>query len=220
MLLYCFIRGVSAYFFSFFNAGKFRANLGNDAEFRLDFLPLPPKKQEMRKLKNEELNRLSVEDFKKTEKRPLIIVLDNIRSLNNIGSIFRTADAFCIESIYLCGITATPPHRDIHKTALGATESVHWEYYNSTEEAVQKLRQNNYRIVAVEQTDQSILLHHFQPGKSEKLGLVFGNEVQGVNEKIVEISDDCLEIPQFGTKHSFNVSVSAGIVLWDIYLKM
>jgi tRNA G18 (ribose-2'-O)-methylase SpoU len=174
----------------------------------------------MRKLKNEELNRLSVENYKLADKLPVTLVLDNIRSLNNIGSFFRTADAFRIESIYLCGITATPPHRDIHKTALGATESVDWEYYKSTKDAVLKLRQNGYQIVVVEQTDKSIMLNNFQPDKSRKQALVFGNEVRGVEDEIVELADFCIEIPQSGTKHSFNVSVSAGIVLWDISLKL
>lgn len=174
----------------------------------------------MRKLKNDELNRLSVTEYKLADKLPIVVVLDNIRSLNNIGSIFRTADAFRVESIYLCGITATPPHREIHKTALGATDSVNWEYYHSTDEAVRVLKENDYQIVAVEQTDQSILLQHFQPVKSERLALFFGNEVQGVSEKVVEVADYCVEIPQFGTKHSFNIAVSAGIILWDIYLKI
>jgi len=174
----------------------------------------------MRKLKNEELNRLSVADYKQADKLPITVVLDNIRSLNNIGSIFRTADAFRIENICLCGITATPPHRDIHKTALGATESVDWAYFNSTEEAVHELRQNGYRILAVEQTDNSIMLNNFQGNKFEKIALVFGNEVHGVSEKIVKVADYCIEIPQSGTKHSLNVSVSAGIVLWDISLKI
>ena len=163
---------------------------------------------------------MSVEKYKLAEKLPIVLVLDNIRSLNNIGSIFRTADSFRIESIYLCGITATPPHRDIHKTALGATESVDWKYYTSTEDAVLELRKKNYQILAIEQTDNSIFLDNFQPDKKTKLALVFGNEVHGVTEKIIEIADNCIEIPQSGTKHSFNVSVSAGIVLWDMHLKI
>jgi len=174
----------------------------------------------MRKLKNEELNRLSIESFKQAEKLPVILVLDNIRSLNNIGSMFRTADAFRIEGIYLCGITATPPHRDIHKTALGATESVAWKYFQSTDEAIYHLRNNHFQILAVEQADNSTFLNTFLPKKGVKLALVFGNEVRGVNDKIVDLADFCIEIPQSGTKHSFNVAVSTGIVLWDISLKL
>ena len=174
----------------------------------------------MRKLKNEELNRLSVENFKLADKLPIVLILDDIRSLNNIGSIFRTADAFRIESIYLCGITASPPHREIHKTALGATESVAWKYYKTTEEVVHELKRNGYKILAIEQTDDSTFLNSFQPKKAGKFALVFGNEVHGVGEKIVEVADYCIEIPQSGTKHSFNVSVSVGIVLWDIFLKL
>ena len=174
----------------------------------------------MRKVKNEELNRLSIADFKQADKLPIVLVLDNIRSLNNIGSIFRTADAFRIACIYLCGITATPPHREIHKTALGATDSVDWKYRDSTEKALQELRQDAYQIVAIEQADNSILLDNYQPEKQGKLALVFGNEVHGVDDKVVETADYCLEIPQSGTKHSFNVSVSTGIVLWDIYVKL
>lgn len=174
----------------------------------------------MRKLKNEELNRLSIENYKEAEKMPVVLVLDNIRSLNNIGSIFRTADAFRIDRIFLCGITATPPHREIHKTALGATESVDWEYFKSAKEAVEKLKDKQYQILAIEQADNSILLNQFQPKKRVKLALVFGNEVRGVDERIIGIADSCIEIPQSGTKHSFNVSVSVGIVLWDISLKL
>lgn len=174
----------------------------------------------MHKLKNEELNRLSIQQYKESDKTPIILVLDNIRSLNNIGSMFRTADAFRIESIALCGITACPPHRDIHKTALGATESVDWKYYNSTEEALFELQKQAYQIVAVEQTSNSTLLNQFKPQKPLKMALVFGNEVHGVSEKVVEAVDQCIEIPQRGTKHSFNVSISLGIVLWDISLKL
>jgi len=174
----------------------------------------------MRKLKNEELNRLSIESYKLAEKLPIVLVLDNIRSLNNIGSIFRTADAFCIESIFLCGITATPPHREIHKTALGATDSVDWKYFKSAEKAVLELKKKSYLILAIEQTEKSILLNNFRPPKPGKLALIFGNEVHGVSEKIVKMAGHCIEIPQTGTKHSFNVSVSAGIVLWDISLKL
>lgn len=174
----------------------------------------------MRKLKNDELGRMNVEAFKAAEKNPIILVLDNLRSLNNIGSIFRTADAFRIEGIYLCGITATPPHRDIQKTALGATESVEWSYFEKTKLAIIKLKEKGYFVLALEQTDGSTLLHQFNPEPAAKYALVLGNEVKGVAQEITEIVDACIEIPQYGTKHSFNVSVSAGIVLWDILLKM
>jgi tRNA G18 (ribose-2'-O)-methylase SpoU len=174
----------------------------------------------MRKLKNIELNRLDIESYKKADKNSVILVLDNIRSLNNIGSIFRTADAFLVKAIYLCGITAQPPHRDIHKTALGATDSVDWKYMKSTEEAVTELKESGYKIVALEQADKSIMLHHFKPDIKGAYAIILGNEVQGVQQKIVDISDYCIEIPQFGTKHSLNVTVSNGIALWDILLKM
>lgn len=174
----------------------------------------------MRKLKNAELNRLDIDSYKKADKNPIIIVLDNIRSLNNIGSIFRTADAFRVEAIYLCGITAQPPHREIHKTALGATDSVDWKYFKTTQEAVLELQNKNYRIIALEQADKSIMLHKFEPTLNTSYGIVLGNEVHGIEQNIVEICDCCVEIPQFGTKHSFNVTVSNGIILWDILLKM
>jgi 23S rRNA (guanosine2251-2'-O)-methyltransferase len=172
-----------------------------------------------RKLSNEELNRLSDSDYKKIEKIPIVIVLDNIRSLSNIGSVFRTSDAFCIEGVYLCGITATPPHREIHKTALGATESVSWVYYNKTLDAIRVLKDKNYSIISIEQVDNSIMLNNFIPDKSKKYALIFGNEVKGVKDEIIQISDCCVEIPQWGTKHSLNISVSVGVVLWDIVLK-
>jgi len=174
----------------------------------------------MRKLKNEELGRLSIHEFKKAEKNPIVIVLDNIRSLNNIGSIFRTADAFRIECIFLCGITAKPPHREIQKTALGATESVEWVYNTETKETIEMLKVKGYKIVAVEQAENSIMLNNFIPGTDEKYAIVLGNEVKGVAQEIVNNSDFCIEIPQFGTKHSFNVTVSNGIVLWDLLQKM
>lgn len=174
----------------------------------------------MRKLKNEELNRLNVEEFKKVEKTPIIIVLDNIRSLNNIGSVFRTADAFLIEKVYLCGITATPPHKDIRKTALGATESVSWEYKKSTVELIKELAQQNMDIIAVEQADKSVMLNDFVPNTVKKQVLVFGNEVKGVQDEVVSLSDVVLEIPQFGTKHSLNISVSTGVVVWDLWSKL
>ena len=174
----------------------------------------------MRKLKNEELERKTVEEFKNSEKTPLVIVLDNVRSLHNVGAIFRTSDSFLIEGIYLCGITATPPHRDIQKTALGATESVPWKYFNETLEAIDRLKQDNYHIVAVEQTVNSTSLNDFTPKKNLHYAVVFGHEVNGVQQEVVDVCDECLEIPQFGTKHSLNISVSAGIVIWDFYGKI
>lgn len=174
----------------------------------------------MRKLKNSELDRLSVDEYKEIEKTSLTVVLDNIRSCNNIGSVFRTSDALLIEKVILCGITATPPNKDIHKTALDAEKSVPWEYYEETEAAILKLRENGYHIFAVEQVENSIMLPDFTPEKDQKLALVFGNEVKGVQQKVVNICDGAIEIPQYGTKHSFNISVSAGIVLWDIVYKL
>ncbi len=174
----------------------------------------------MRKLKNSELSRLDIDQFKETEKSPLIIVLDNIRSLNNIGSVFRTADAFLIEKIYLCGITAKPPHKEIHKTALGSTDSVTWEYVENTLDLVKRLKSENRVVLAVEQAEQSVSLESFEPVENQKYAVVFGNEVKGVQQEVVSVSDDCLEIPQFGTKHSLNISVSCGIVIWDLFSKM
>jgi 23S rRNA (guanosine2251-2'-O)-methyltransferase len=174
----------------------------------------------MRKLKNTELKRLTIEGFKAAEKTGLIVVLDNIRSLNNIGSVFRTSDAFLIEKIYLCGITATPPNNEIHKTALGATDSVDWEYAESTLSIVQSLRSLKVKVLAIEQAENSTQLNDFFPEKGEKYAVIFGNEVKGVQQKVVNESDLCIEIPQLGTKHSLNISVSAGIVLWDIFAKL
>ena len=174
----------------------------------------------MRKLKNAELPRLTVEAFKAAEKTPLILVLDNIRTLNNIGSIFRTADAFLIEKIYLCGITATPPHKDIHKTALGATDSVAWEHRESTLELVEELRALGYTTLAIEQAENATMLHSFHVENKQKYVLVFGNEVKGVAQEVVSACDQVLEIPQQGTKHSLNISVSAGVVVWDIWSKL
>jgi tRNA G18 (ribose-2'-O)-methylase SpoU len=174
----------------------------------------------MRKLKNSELGRLNVDEFKKQDKIPLIVILDNIRSLNNIGSVFRTADAFLIEKIYLCGITATPPNKDIHKTALGATDSVDWEYEENTMDLVIKLQQENIKIASIEQAEKSTLLQNFEIIKDQKYAIIFGNEVKGVQQEVVSLSDFCIEIPQFGTKHSMNISVSCGIVLWDLFNKM
>jgi tRNA G18 (ribose-2'-O)-methylase SpoU len=173
----------------------------------------------MRKLKNEELGRLTVDEFKNAEKVPVILVLDNIRSLNNIGSVFRTADAFRLEKIYLCGITATPPHRDIHKTALGATESVEWEYIDNTVKAIKILKDINSQIFAIEQADNSISLDEVMPDFNKKIVLIFGNEIKGVQEDVFPLIDDCIEIPQFGIKHSLNIAVSVGIVVWEIYCK-
>jgi len=174
----------------------------------------------MRKLKNTELDRLSVDEYKEIEKTPITVVLDNIRSCNNIGSVFRTSDALLIEKVILCGITATPPNKDIHKTALDAEKSVPWEYFEETEGAVQRLKENGYRVFAVEQVENSISLPDFMPEKGQKLALVFGNEVKGVQQSVVNICDGAIEIPQYGTKHSFNISVSAGIVLWDLVYKL
>ncbi len=174
----------------------------------------------MRKLRTIELNRLKPEQYQETEKLPLVAVLDNVRSGNNIGSIFRTCDALLVRSLFLCGITATPPSKDIHKTALNAEKTVNWQYFAKTENAVAHLKAEGYTIWAVEQIDQSVMLPDFNPSKDEKLALIFGNEVKGVQQKVVDLCDGAIEIPQFGTKHSFNVSVSAGIVLWDISNKM
>lgn len=174
----------------------------------------------MRKLKLDELNRISVEDYKKSEKLPLTLVLDNIRSLNNIGSIFRTADGFRVEKIHLCGITACPPHRDIQKTALGATDSVEWKYFDNTLESIKELKEQGYIILCLEQVEESTYLHDFKPEKNAKYALVLGNEVKGVDDVILAYSDFYLEILQIGTKHSFNVTISAGIAIYDIALKI
>tara|TARA_B110000091_G_scaffold161658_1_gene172389 strand:+ start:1686 stop:2213 length:528 start_codon:yes stop_codon:yes gene_type:complete len=174
----------------------------------------------MRKLKNNELNRISVAEFKTTSKTPLIVVLDNIRSLNNIGSVFRTSDAFLIEKIYLCGITATPPNKDIHRTALGATESVAWEHVEDTLTLIKKLKEAKVNVLAIEQAENSTKLHTFQPIKGETYAIVMGNEVKGVQQEVVNASDVCIEIPQLGTKHSLNISVTTGVVLWDLFQKM
>ena len=173
----------------------------------------------MRKLKNEELNRKSVKDFRVSKKMPLIIILDNVRSLNNIGSVFRTADAFLIERIYLCGITASPPHKDIHKTALGATENVLWEYVHSTADIVQKLQTEGVSVWPIEQTEDSTSLDLFQPEPNKSYAFVLGNEVRGVSQEVIDICNKALEIPQFGTKHSLNISVATGLVIWDFFIK-
>lgn len=172
-----------------------------------------------RKLENSELDRLDVTSFKEAKKSPIIIILDNVRSLNNIGSVFRTADAFLVQKIYLCGITATPPHKDIRKTALGATESVDWEYKKDTLELVDELKQSGVKIVSVEQAEESVMLNDYKVNAGETIALVFGNEVKGVSQEVVNASDTVLEIPQFGTKHSLNISVSTGVVVWDIWCK-
>ncbi|WP_029038030.1 RNA methyltransferase [Salinimicrobium xinjiangense] len=175
---------------------------------------------EKRKLKNSELDRKSAEEFKAAEKTPIIVILDNVRSLNNIGSIFRTADAFLIEKIYLCGITATPPHKDIQKTALGATETVAWEYAEDVLALVEKLKAKDMKIFSVEQAENATFLNEFMPEAAAKYVFVFGNEVKGVQQKIVSASDGVLEIPQLGSKHSLNIAVSAGVVLWDVFSKI
>jgi 23S rRNA (guanosine2251-2'-O)-methyltransferase len=174
----------------------------------------------MRKRLNEELVRKSVDQFRNSAKSPFLIVLDNVRSHNNIGSVFRTADAFLIERILLCGITAVPPHRDIQKTALGATESVLWIHYDNTIDAVIDLKAEGYQIIAIEQVEGSIELQAFQIEKERKYALIFGHEINGVAQDVVNLCDHCIEIPQFGTKHSFNIAVSAGIVLWELNRKL
>jgi len=168
----------------------------------------------------DELNRVSVGEFNELDKLPVICVLDNVRSQHNIGSIFRTSDAFRIEELYLCGITATPPNREINKSALGATESVKWQYFAETYLAIEQLKKAGYKIIAIEQAENSIILEDYIPEVSGKTALVFGNEVTGVSESVMEIIDACVEIPQFGTKHSFNVSVSAAIVLYHFYTRL
>jgi 23S rRNA (guanosine2251-2'-O)-methyltransferase len=174
----------------------------------------------MRKLKLDELNRASVEEFKVLKKFPVAVVLDNVRSMHNIGSVFRTADGFAVEQLCLCGITAQPPHREIEKTALGATQSINWTYHADVLQAIKRLREDGYRIIAVEQAENSIMLNDFKPVAGEKYALIFGNEVNGVSDEAMKNIDACIEIPQFGTKHSFNIVVSAGIVLWDLFSKM
>ena len=174
----------------------------------------------MRKLKNSELDRLNINEFKSAEKTPLIIILDNIRSLNNIGSVFRTSDAFLVEKIYLCGITATPPHKDIHKTALGSTDTVAWEYVENTIDLIEQLKSDNVIVASIEQAENATMLNDFKPETNKTYALVFGNEVKGVAQNVVSASDIILEIPQFGTKHSLNISVSCGVVVWDVFSKM
>ncbi|MBO9698798.1 MAG: RNA methyltransferase [Sporocytophaga sp.] len=174
----------------------------------------------MKKLKLDELNRLTVEEYKSAHKHPVVLVLDNIRSMHNVGAAFRTGDAFKVEKVYLCGVTAKPPHREIHKSALGAEDSVAWEYFPKTSDAVIRLKEEGYVIASIEQAQGSQMLQDFTPDKNKKYAFVFGNEVFGVEEDVIALTDICLEIPQFGTKHSFNVSVTMGIVLWDYATKV
>jgi 23S rRNA (guanosine2251-2'-O)-methyltransferase len=174
----------------------------------------------MQKLSMDQLNRLSVNEFKQVEKKPIVIVLDNVRSLHNVGSVFRTADGFAVEKVVLTGITGQPPHREIEKTALGATESMIWTYEKEVESSILQLKKDGYKIAAVEQVAGSVSLDKFQPDPEEKYALIFGNEVNGVSESVLKHVDVCLEIPQFGTKHSFNISITVGILLWDFYCKM
>ena len=174
----------------------------------------------MRKLLNAELDRKSIDEFKQSNKTPIIIVLDNVRSLNNVGSVFRTADAFLLEAVYLCGITGCPPNKEIQKTALGATETVNWKYFKTTLDAITELKQNHYQIYAIEQTEKAIMLNEFIPMDNVKHAIIFGNEVKGVEQEVIDISNGVLEIPQLGTKHSLNISVSVGIVVWDLFNKL
>lgn len=173
----------------------------------------------MRKLKNEELNRHSVKEYKDVKKNDVVLILDNVRSLNNVGSAFRTSDAFNVKKIYLCGITGQPPHRDINKTALGATETVAWEHVENTTDVIKQLKHNGYEVLAVEQAEGSLMLNKFHPTANGKYAFIFGNEVFGVEQEVVSASDQCLEIPQFGTKHSLNISVTIGVVLWHYISK-
>lgn len=173
----------------------------------------------MRKLLNEELDRLSLEEFKKQEKMPLIIVLDNVRSMHNVGSVFRTSDAFLVEKICLCGITAVPPHKDIHKTALGSTDSVDWKYYEHTIDAIKELKAQGICIVGIEQTENSVKLNVFKPLPGIKYAFIFGHEVRGVSQKVINECDSSIEVPQYGTKHSLNISVCTGIVIWEFFCK-
>ena len=174
----------------------------------------------MRKIKNSDLNRLSLDSFKAAKKSPLIIILDNVRSLNNVGSVFRIADAFRVKHIYLCGITATPPHKDIQKTALGSTDSVNWSYIEKTQSIVKKLQAEKVKVIAIEQAENSTKLQSFVPQKKTTYALVFGHEVKGVSQDVVSRCDGIIEIPQYGTKHSLNVAVSSGVVLWDLFSKI
>ncbi|MFM2292403.1 MAG: hypothetical protein RIS29_2216 [Bacteroidota bacterium] len=171
----------------------------------------------MQKLKITEMNRLSVDEFKEQKKSPFVVVLDNVRSLHNVGSVFRTADAFLVEAVYLCGITSTPPHAEIHKTALGAENTVEWRYYEDTHQLVNELRNAGYTIFAIEQAKGSTMLTDLNLDNSKKYAVVLGNEVKGVQQSVVDICDGCIEIPQFGTKHSLNVSVTGGVIIWEFF---
>jgi 23S rRNA (guanosine2251-2'-O)-methyltransferase len=212
--LYCFINGVTFLVVDFAKFQNFSVSFTVVYYTRLKIELF------MRKLRNNELGRISVSTFKKANKTPIIVVLDNIRSLNNVGSVFRTSDAFLIEKIYLCGITAIPPNREIHKTALGATESVDWEHKEDTLALVKKLKSEGIVVAAIEQAENSIMLDEFSLESNKKIAIVFGNEVKGVQQEVVSESDYCVEIPQIGTKHSLNISVSCGVVLWDLYQKI
>ena len=174
----------------------------------------------MRKLKNIELNRKSIKEYKNANKNPLILVLDNVRSMNNVGSIFRSADAFLIEKIFLCGITAIPPHKDIQKTALGSTDSVDWEYSESTLDTINNLKKGGIKIIAIEQAKGATSLEKFSPQKKQTYAFIFGNEIKGVSQNVINVADNTIQIPQFGTKHSLNISVSVGILIWDFYSKI
>lgn len=174
----------------------------------------------MKKLSMEQLNRVSVSEFQDEAKFPLVLILDDIRSMNNVGSLFRTADAFAVEHLYLCGITAQPPHKEIHKTALGATESVSWSYEKSVVDLVKRLKEEQYMVYIVEQTDTPLYLNYFEPEKNKKIAIILGNEVFGVNDALLAIVDGALEIPQYGTKHSLNVTIAGGVVIWSLIQKM
>lgn len=174
----------------------------------------------MRKLSNDELLRKTPEEFKEALKTPLILVLDNVRSLNNVGSVFRTADSFLLESVYLCGITGIPPHKDIQKTALGATDTVHWKYFNHTLEAVAELKNFDFKVYAIEQAENSQMLHTFKIQPSQKVAFIMGNEINGVDQEVIDACDGVIEIPQTGFKHSLNISIAAGIVSWEVYKQL
>lgn len=174
----------------------------------------------MKKLKITEMNRLTVDEFKDEKKTPFVVILDNVRSLHNVGSVFRTADAFLVEAVYLCGITSTPPHAEIHKTALGAENTVEWKYYEHTIQLVEELKAQGYTVFAIEQTQGSTMLPDLKLDKSKKYAVILGNEVKGVQQSVVDICDGCIEIPQFGTKHSLNVSVTGGIIIWEFFRLM
>jgi len=181
---------------------------------------LPKNNIILRKLKNSELNRKSVTEFKSATKTPITVILDNIRSSNNVGSVFRSSDAFLIEKIYLCGITATPPNKDIQRTALGATDSVTWEYAKETLNVIKQLQEEGYYIASIEQAENAVMLNDFTPPNGQKIAVIMGNEVKGVQQEVVNASDTCIEIPQLGTKHSLNISVTCGVVLWDLLGKI